>query len=170
VVVGAAHAASFHPDYLSYLNFSRRDIQYQITDSNLDWGQSIRQIPGWLDAHPQYAGKPVSLMPRWDGGFMTSDYYLRGLSGRLRHVARGKPAPPGGLLVISPVWVCGVYDWPEPSLYGFLRELEPVGWVGHAMPVYDLDQLPSRSATQPAAAATMASPTPTTPAVPEGAP
>lgn len=130
------HVAAFHPDQMSYVNFPRKDLQYQITDGNLDWGQSIRQIDDWLADHPEHAGRTVHLHARADGFLMTTVWYL---GDRVNFVTRGKSPPTDGLLVISPVRVCGVYD-EGANLYTFLEELKPIGWVGHSMPVYDLNR------------------------------
>jgi hypothetical protein len=144
VLVAAFHVASFHPDEMSYVNFPRKDLQYQITDGNLDWGQSIRQIDDWLNDHPEHAGRTVHLHARADGFLKTTVWYL---GDRVHFVARGKRPPTNGLLIISPVRVCGVYD-EGANLYEFLEALEPIGWVGHSMPVYDLDR-PLRRASSP---------------------
>jgi hypothetical protein len=39
VAAAAFHGASYHPDYLSYVNFARDRPYLQISDSNFDWGQ-----------------------------------------------------------------------------------------------------------------------------------
>ena len=42
------------------------------------------------------------------------------------------------MLIISPIWVTGVYDdWNNP--YEFLHDMEPIDVIGHALLVYDLD-------------------------------
>ena len=54
------HAASYHPDYLCYTNLPRHKPYLAISDSNVDWGQGLKQARAWLDAHPQH-GRTVSL-------------------------------------------------------------------------------------------------------------
>ena len=60
VAVAALHAASLHPDYLSYINFPRHKPYLAISDSNVDWGQSLKQVRRWLDARPP-DGRPIHL-------------------------------------------------------------------------------------------------------------
>ena len=55
----ASTRLSFHPDYLSYLNAPRSKPYLTISDSNVDWGQSLKQVRDWLDAHPAPA-RPIS--------------------------------------------------------------------------------------------------------------
>jgi hypothetical protein len=61
-------------------------------------------------------------------------HYLPGV----RQLADEEPAPTKGLLIISPVWVAGVYGQEQ---YAFLRSRTPDGVIGHCMLVYDLDRL-----------------------------
>jgi hypothetical protein len=137
VASAAVHAASFHPDYLAYINFPRERIWMQVTDSNLDWRQSIRQIGPWLDANPP-GKRTVYVAPHGGRGGHVGMYYL---GDRVQFVERGKPPPTGGILIISPVWVCGVYDDPGGNPYEFLQSHRPIDMVGHAMLVYDLDAI-----------------------------
>jgi hypothetical protein len=53
LAAAALHAASYHPDYLSYINFPRDKPHLAISDSNVDRCQSIKQIEGWLSEHPE---------------------------------------------------------------------------------------------------------------------
>lgn len=133
--IASLEVLRFHPDYLSYINFPRHRVEYQLTDSNLDWGEGIRQIEPWLAKHPQYKSKPVRVLPRWDGAGLVVPYWTHG---KVEQVWRSKPPPTDGLLIMSPVYACGVYDGGF-NPYEFLRKLEPIGWVGHSMVVYDLD-------------------------------
>ncbi len=135
VAIAAAHSFSFHPDYLSYVNWPRHRIDLQITDSNLDWNQALRQILPWL--RQRHVSQPVYVMSRLGKEGVNGAWWL---DDRLRFIQRGKPLPDSGLLVISPVWVCGVYDFGQ-NPYLILQHVEPVGWVGHAMPVFDLAQV-----------------------------
>jgi hypothetical protein len=134
---------SFTPDYLSYINFPRRDIWMQITDSNLDWGQGLKQANRWVLSHPQPPGKRVYVLTR-NGRPMYDGFWY--LDHRVRFLERGQPPPEHGILIISPVWVCGVYDEPGENPYAFLQRMTPSDVIGHAMPVYDLDARDARDA------------------------
>jgi hypothetical protein len=150
VLAAAVHVTSWHPDYLSYWNYPRPRWWLLSSESNLDWGQADRQIARWLDAHPPPPGKPVYVLTRYGVAGYDGPYYL---DHRVEFLQRGKPLPSHGLVIISPIWVTGVYDEPGQNLYEMLLKLEPVGVVGHAMLVYDLDQLHATAAGAAAAAA-----------------
>lgn len=146
VLAAAAHAASFHPDYLSYVNWPRQKIWMQMTDSNIDWEQSVRQVIPWLDKHP-FPGRPIYFVPvaarkMYDGAYYVGD--------RAHFVEHGKAPPRSGILIISPIWVCGVYD-PDLKVkpYEFLQSYDPIDMIGHSLLVYDLDQ-PARPTERPA--------------------
>jgi hypothetical protein len=155
VAAAAIHVVSYHPDNLSYLNFPRDHWWMRITESNVDWGQSLRKAARWIDEHPQ-AGKPIHFAPRWDRQLVSYEY----LVGRRRATLldRGATPPRSGILIISPVWVTGVYDAPDASPYAFLRAMTPIDVIGHALLVYDLgdegdtsDRTNAAPATAPAA-------------------
>jgi hypothetical protein len=162
LVAAAAHVAAWHSDYMSYVNFPRRDLQYQITDSNLDWGQGLRQINAWLAAHPEYAGKPVRVLHRWDGAEVPVRYWV---GDRVERIERTKPPPTDGLLIISPVWVSGVYDQ-GLDRYGHLRGHDPVDWIGGSLCVYDMDRISKEKEQHAAGAATQPAPATDRPARP----
>lgn len=133
VAAAALHTHLWHPDYLSYINFPRDKPYLAISDSNVDWGQSLKQVRRWLDAHPQ-PGRPV-----WIGYFgpeygRSVRYYL---GDAVRELGDTDPAPSSGLLIISPVWVAGGYGHGQ---YAFLRGRTPDAVIGHSMLVYDLDR------------------------------
>jgi hypothetical protein len=132
----AGHVARFHPDYLSYVNFPRRQVWMQMTDSNLDWGQGLKEVGRWLDAHPQPPGRAVHVLTRLGGPFYDGAWYL---GDRVDLMSRSQSPPKSGLLIISPVWIAGVYDEPGENPYAFLQLRQPLAIVGHSMLVYDLD-------------------------------
>jgi hypothetical protein len=139
VAAAAVHSIAWHPNYLSYVNVARDEIWMQMTDSNIDYGQSMKQIARWLDAHPQPRGRDVHVVTRtmyigYDGHYHLGD--------RVRFLERGKSAPTHGLLIISPIWVCGVYDIDQWRPYEFLRSRRPVAMIGECTLVYDLDEEP----------------------------
>jgi hypothetical protein len=128
------HAASFHPDYLCYINFPRENVALHISDSNLDWAQSFKQVRRWLEAHPQH--RPVHVAVFADSVARTPRYYL-GPARDVDVIAWGEPAPRSGLLIVSPVLLAGPYD--HGAAFGFLARMKPVDIIGHCMRVYDLD-------------------------------
>jgi hypothetical protein len=139
LLVAALHAASFHPNYLSYVNWPRDRVYLSISDSNLDWGQSLKQVRDWIDRRPQ-TGRPVHLLYFGDPNSpMRIRYYLRD---RVIPIDRQGPLPRGGLLIASPVWVAGPFD--PAGRYAALRTLTPVDVIGDSMLVYDLDRAAGR--------------------------
>ena len=134
VTIAAIHGLLWHPDYLSYINFPRDKPWLAISDSNVDWGQSLKQVRAWLDANPQ-GQRPV-----WVGYFGAPEghairYYL---GGRATQLKEDESPPRTGLLIVSPVWVAGAYG---DESYAFLRGRKPDAVIGHCMLVYDLDLL-----------------------------
>jgi hypothetical protein len=126
------HAATFHPDYLCYINFPRHKPYLAISDSNVDWGQALKQVRRWIDHRPR-DGRPVYL--RYFGKAEIGHY----LGDRVVPVGENDPPPTRGLLIISPVYVAGLYQ--PGDAYADLRRQDPVDVIGHSMLVYDLDQL-----------------------------
>jgi hypothetical protein len=134
------HALSYHPDYLSYFNGLSRKPYLVINDSNVDWGQAARQTSRWLDQNP----RPGRVVYYDDFHEYSGAMVRRYLGDRVRHVPRRTPLPDGGILIISQVWVAGLYGR-EPET-AHLRELQPIDVIGHCMNVYDLDARPPQRA------------------------
>jgi len=137
VAVAAAHSLAFHPNYLSYVNFRREQVWMQMTDSNIDWGQSMKQVARWLDAHPPPPGRTVHVVTRTTWAGYDGHYYL---DDRVHFIERGKLPPTDGILIISPIWVCGVYDVADYRPFAFLRSRKPIDMIGECTLVYDLDE------------------------------
>jgi len=133
----ALHVASWHPDYLSYLNLPRERAWLDISDSNLDWGQGLKQARDWIDRHPQPPGRPIFLL--YFGDANSPRRVAHYLGGRVTLLGRHAPLPEHGLLIASPVWVAGPFD--RNDLYAALRTATPTDIIGHSMLVYDLDTL-----------------------------
>ena len=135
LLIAALHVVSFHPNYVSYLNLPRDRVYLSISDSNLDWGQSLKQVRDWIDRRPQ-TGRPVHLLYFGDPNSpMRIRYYLRD---RVTPVTKKGPLPTSGLLIASPVWVAGPFD--PAGRYAALRTMTPVDVIGDSMLVYDLDR------------------------------
>lgn len=133
----AVHSASFHPDYLSYINFPRHDVWLSIVDTNLDFGQAIVEIRNWVDDGARVPGRKVWLRYRGDADAVSTQYWL---GNRVTNLNYASPRPTNGLLLIDPTFVVGDYD--PADLYGDLRNVEPVAQIGHgAVLVYDMDAL-----------------------------
>jgi hypothetical protein len=134
VVVAGLHSLSYHPDYLSYLNAPRSQAYLKISDSNVDWGQALKQVRQWLDARPK-EDRTVSLA--YFGNDEGSVAYY--LGDRVVNLVEDSPRPAKGLLLISPVCVAGFYD--DTDRYAALRSYEPDEVIGNCILVFDLDRL-----------------------------
>jgi hypothetical protein len=131
----ALHAATFHPDYLSYLNVRRERPWMSISDSNLDWGQGLKQARAWLDTHRNPPDRPVHLL--YFGDDASGRRVRHYLGDDVTYALRPGPLPGRGLLIASPVWVAGPYD--PGGAYASLRDRRPYAVIGHSLLVYDLD-------------------------------
>jgi hypothetical protein len=133
----ALDTARWFPNYIPYLNWPRANAHLAISDSNVDWGQGLKQADRWLAANGAFvAGRPVYLR-----AFAVSNRAIyRYLGGRVVRKDAGYPPPRSGVLIVSPVAVAGVSE--SADEYGFLRGVAPVAVVGRTLRVYDLDRLP----------------------------
>ncbi len=112
------------PDHLSYFNEAAggtRGGPMWLDDSNVDWGQGIKQVKEWVDGNAK--GRPVHLA--YFGSFPPAGY---GLTAEPIDDLMKAPAP--GLYIVSAHFAARV---PAP----WLRRT-PTAIVGHAMYVYDI--------------------------------
>jgi hypothetical protein len=130
----AGHAVSYHPDYLCYMNWPRPRAYFDISESNVDWGQGLKQVAEWVDRQPQ-PGRPIYLAyfgpPR-----IHLEHYL---GDRVLPLGKDQPLPAKGVLIVSPVFLVGVYE--DTDRFQKLWPVEPDAVIGHSLLVYDLDKL-----------------------------
>ena len=132
-LIAAAHVLSYHPDYLSYVNFARARPWLEISDSNIDWAQSLKQAAAWARQQPK--DRPISLI--YFGIPEAGEHYMAGSGVTIADVW---DPPTEGLLVISPVRLVAVYDYDRDApLTAMLRDMRPREVIGHCLLVYDLD-------------------------------
>jgi hypothetical protein len=126
-----------HPDYIAYTNRPLTRPYEVFSDSNLDWGQSLKQAARWIDSHPDLIrSRPVHIRP-----FAAANRAVRHYLGeRVNPLRFGDRPPKSGLLIISPVCISGVSE--SDDEYAFLRGVEPHERFGRTLYVYDLDRLP----------------------------
>jgi hypothetical protein len=141
--VGVA-AAGIYPDHLSYFNEaacllespgrigldggSRCGIDW-LDDSNIDWGQGLKQLRGWLGGHAN--GRRVKLA--YFGSYPPEGY--------LENFDKLQPAdlfigPSPGLFAVSSELVARLPAMNEAA--SWLRLTRPVAIVGHAFYIYDI--------------------------------
>jgi Dolichyl-phosphate-mannose-protein mannosyltransferase len=139
-------AAGIYPDHLSYFNESAclPDSPSKIgwdggsncgtawlADSNLDWGQGLKQLKSWLDAHAP--NRPLYLATF---SSIPAEYY--GI--RYKDPVLEEPPQPG-IHALSATWVATL-----PALRDKLRMpmpywvplATPIAIVGHAFYIYDV--------------------------------
>jgi Dolichyl-phosphate-mannose-protein mannosyltransferase len=138
--IGAVHAACWHPNYLSYFNFPRSKPYLAISDSNVDWGQGIRQVRAWILAHPDARANGrrvyVRLFCRPESPAIAR--YLSNLP-RVTVLQADDPLPKSGLLILSSVIEAGAR---ETADYTYLQKSNPQHSIGGAsLHVYDLDRV-----------------------------
>lgn len=131
VGVAAIDVLRWHPNYLSYINWPRDREYLDISDSNVDWGQGLKQVGRWLEAHPQ--DRLVTVIPFNRNDDLIVSHYV-GPDVRVQG-----PGPlPEGVLIISKALVPGAYTQFGNNRLG---EAEPMAEIGESMLVYDLDAL-----------------------------
>jgi hypothetical protein len=133
MLASIVQVAMIHPDYVAFVNWPRKQVFRQISDSNLDWGQGLKQVRHWLDAHPQK--DRVYVAPFADEDSQMPLYYL---GPDVTVLWPGEKLPRSGLLIVSPVRLAGAYDPGRP--YRSLWAVKPIAIIGHTMRVYDLDE------------------------------
>jgi hypothetical protein len=128
------------PDYVAYFNelASGTDGGYHyLVDSNTDWGQTLKELKRYLDAH---GISNVNLSQ-----FTFIDPAIYGLSYRPIAPMKGAPPvlparfnPPPGLYAISTTTLQGI-PLADPEQFDWFRRRTPEAQIGHAMFVYNVE-------------------------------
>jgi 4-amino-4-deoxy-L-arabinose transferase-like glycosyltransferase len=144
VLLMAIASLTIHPHYLAYFNqlAGGPDNAWRIVaDSNIDWGQDIQRLAGYMAEEgidsvyiswlgnaslPAYgvSGIPIQSWPIIKGDVQTDFFYPP------------KPAP--GVYVISVTQLHGVY-LDDPTRFQWFLEREPDGKVGYSLFVYRVE-------------------------------
>lgn len=126
-----------HPDYIAYFNEAAPYPRYELSvDSNLDWGQSLKELRVYMDAHsidhlrlsyfgtsdPVAYGIEYDVLPRWPPPQQVDFNPLN-------------PAP--GVYAISAGNLQGVL-LSEPTTFDWFRRRTPDAIVGQSIMVYDV--------------------------------
>jgi hypothetical protein len=142
-------AVGIYPDHLAYFNeaaclpgnLNRIGIDggarcgpLWLDDSNVDWGQGLKQLKAWLDHHA--AGRNFRLA--YFGTILPEAY---GVAGERIGPEELMEAPQPGLYVVSAHFVARVPALGarlKPGAGEWLRRTPPVAIVGHSLYVYDI--------------------------------
>jgi hypothetical protein len=135
VAATAVHGSLQHPNYIAYINFPRHQVWTKISDSNLEWGQSLKQVGRWLESHPQRSDKPVYLAHYLAERGPHAAHYI---GNRAAVLTSDRPMPTSGLLIISPTWLVSAYQ--QGDYYAALHQREPINVIAGSMLVFDLDK------------------------------
>jgi len=143
----AAESASIYPHGISFFNLAaggpEQGLRY-LADSNLDWGQSLRDLAGYVrkagikkfrlsyfgsdNPWAYFSDQELELLPPpWDPSLVPE--------GRLVY----RPQP--GYYAISATLFPGHFFEPRyRDYYGYFRGMEPIAKVGYSIYVYRVDE------------------------------
>jgi Dolichyl-phosphate-mannose-protein mannosyltransferase len=151
-----AAGMAIYPDHLSYFNElacatrapSRLDLEggwrcgpLWLDDSNVDWGQGLKQLRVWLLAHP--SALPLRL--GYFGSIGPELYGIEATPVRVEDLVR--PVPPGRYALSAHIVARAIGRLRELHGAGpdnWLLHARPVAVVGHAYYIYDLPSSPLR--------------------------
>ena len=147
-------AAGIYPDHLSYFNETACLLQEPgrigldggtrcgplwLDESNVDWGQGLKQLKAWMDQHA--GGRTIHL--GYHGSFPPEGYGVTEQQIRMPDLAANR-AP--GLYVFSAHLVARIPALAEKlgsDAGQWLRRTPPTAIVGHSLYVYDIPQEPA---------------------------
>jgi hypothetical protein len=142
-------AVGIYPDHLSYFNESACLLESPgmigwdggsrcgplwLDDSNIDWGQGVKQLRAWLDVHAK--GRPVRLA--YFGFYPPEDYGLEYQKVEPDTLLSDHPAP--GLYALSANWMARLPAFAaarDPGAGAWL-DMPPAAIVGHAFYIFDV--------------------------------
>jgi len=131
------------PDYLAYANEligGPRQAYRWLSDSNLDWGQDLEQLGGWMREHGVERVQ-LAYFGTADPARYGIDYsYLPSANSRLRPTPPLPPDERPRVVALSAYQYQGV-GLPRKDFYAFFHRYEPNDQVGHSILIFDLDHL-----------------------------
>lgn len=146
----AAPLAVYYPSYLSYFNLisggPAKGLRY-LSDSNVDWGQDLRELRTWLYQHGS---------PRASISYMGADnvfaYFLEDeidwieppFTPAGQHTRIFRPTP--GIYAISANLISGqFFEAPYRDYYRVFREAEPIAYAGYSIYIYRFPRADARA-------------------------
>jgi hypothetical protein len=144
----AVSTARVRPDYLSYFNEliggPANGYRY-FTDSNVDWGQSLAQLPAALTTAEKADGIYLSYFGTADPHAYGLLYLDVGSTGVIRHPDDTESDLSPTTFVISATNLQSTY-YADKDLFSWLKEIPPRAVVGNSLFIYDLSKYPERLA------------------------
>jgi hypothetical protein len=153
-------AAGIYPDHLSYFNEAACLVQGRaneigidggtrcgplwLADSNVDWGQGLKQLRTWLDQNAQGRTFQLGYV-----GLYPPDAY--GISYQELNVTELMQGPKPGLYVLSAHLVAFLPAVGAMKRQGYgqwLRDVPPSAVIGHSLYVYDVPAIPDTGPTE----------------------
>jgi hypothetical protein len=135
------------PDYLAYANEligGPRNAYQWLSDSNLDWGQDLKQLGAYMREH-DIDRVQLSYFGTADPAHYGIDYtYLPSPNSPLRPtpaLAPGEAAP--RIVALSAYQYQGV-AFADENAYGYFHRFRPNAQIGHSILIFDLDHLQPR--------------------------
>ncbi len=132
-----------YPNTLTFFNTlvggPARGGEY-LVDSNLDWGQDLKPLKAWMDAHDV---REINLAyfglaePRYYG---IRARYLNGTSAVIAGSAVGAPRLPGYVAVSKTIMTGMDFDAAHRDYYKPLKALKPVTTIGGSIDVYYVEK------------------------------
>jgi hypothetical protein len=135
------------PDYLAYANElsgGPRNAYHSLSDSNLDWGQDLKQLGEYLREN-QIDRVQLSYFGTANPAHYGIDYtYLPSPNTPLRPTPELSPGEePPRIVALSAYHYQGV-AFPNKDAFGFFHAYQPNARVGHSILIFDLDDLQPR--------------------------
>jgi hypothetical protein len=133
VLIEVAESAAIYPHYLAFFNFPSGGPSHgarYLLDSNIDWGQDLKNLRRWLDEH----GSPPVCVQYFGMGYPK----LYGLP-QNSLPATWEAEKRARLDCIGAISVTLLHDvYLRPGEYAWLREMRPIGNVGYSIALFDL--------------------------------
>lgn len=134
-----------HPWYLSYFNEliggSKNAWKY-FTDSNIDWGQGLKELGEWLKKNPEIKGIYLSYFGTADPNFYGIKYKPIGFVSNLQNEERvGHDIIKDGydrvIIAVSVTNLQSTY-YKDKTVFNFLKKLTPIFVAADSIFVYEL--------------------------------
>ncbi len=136
-----------HPWYLSYFNEfiggSKNGYKY-FTDSNIDWGQGLKELGKWLDRHQDIKSKGIYLSyfgvgdPHYYGIKYTPIGFVTNLPLEDRigdNIVRNKY---DRIIIAVSVTNLQCTYYAEKDIFDFLKSISPIAYIADSILVYDI--------------------------------